>query len=277
MHRLAATLLFVICLIPTGMAQGLTPKSDPQALNDLRIGTGEKNIFQAWFILPTTRYRHFVLGSQYEAAGLRVRLRSGEILTLELDDAHVFEDRQPRLADLDGDGEDEIIVVQTSLSQGASLAAYAVANGALKLKAQTPYIGQAFRWLNPAGIADFDGDGILDVSFVAMPHLVKRLEFWSLVNGKFTRWGAFSAYSNHRNGSQHTDMSAVADFNDDGVADLALPGVDRRSVEFLSLADRALNVLKSVPLPAPADGAFSFTENNIIVQLSTGRNITIER
>lgn len=263
------------CTVSAGLAQNLTPQSDTKALVDLRIGKGDKNITQAWFIAPTKRYPHFVQGSKYEPGGVRVKLRGGNVLTLMLDDTHVFEDRQPRLADLDGDGEDELVVVLTALDKGASLAAFSVVDGALKLKAQTPYIGRPYRWLNPAGIADFDGDGKLDVALVAMPHLVKRLDVWSLVGGKFKRWGAFEGYSNHRNGSVHTGMSAVSDFDGDGIADLALPGADRRSIEFVSLKNRSLNVLNSAPLPAPVDGPFVLKANGVSVGLANGKSVRV--
>lgn len=200
-------------------------KSDPEALADLRVARGN-TIAEAWLIKPTTRYPHFVQGSRYEAGGLRVRMATGEVLSLTLDDQHVFEDRQPRLADLNGDGTDEIVLVLTSLTKGASLAVYEITNGKISLRAKTNFIGRPFRWLNPAGIADFDGDGRLDIAFVAMPHLIKRLEFWTLRGGSLHQIASGTSYSNHRNGSVHTAMSVVADVNKDGLADLILPTGD---------------------------------------------------
>jgi hypothetical protein len=70
------------------------------ALPDLRIARGKGVIAEAWFADPTTRYRHFVLGSSYEAGSLVVRLASGSTRKLTLPESSVFEDRQPRLADL---------------------------------------------------------------------------------------------------------------------------------------------------------------------------------
>ena len=53
----------------------------------------------------------------------------------------VFEDRLPRLADLDGDGRDEIIVVESDAIRGAALVV-------LGLRPQAPtdaHAGQTFR------------------------------------------------------------------------------------------------------------------------------------
>jgi hypothetical protein len=140
----------------------------PGALPDLRIATGAGRIAEAWFADPTTRYKHFVLGANYEAASLVVRLRDGTTRKLQLPSDSVFEDREPRLADLDGDGIDEIIVVRTYLDRGAALAVVALRDDKLKIIAETPPTGRPNTWRNPAGIADFDGDGRLDIAEVQM-------------------------------------------------------------------------------------------------------------
>ena len=112
-----------------------------QPLPDLRVARGDKNIVEAWLADPTTRYRHFVLGSNYEAATLCARLRDGRVLRLTLPDTSVFEDRQPRLADLTGQGRDEIVVVHTRLDRGAALAVIGVVSNELRIIAETPPTG----------------------------------------------------------------------------------------------------------------------------------------
>lgn len=260
-------------------ATPLSATNDPEAIADLRVAQGQNDIAAAWLIAPVTRYGHFVLGSNYEPGGVRVKMADGRVLTLMLDAAHVFEDRQPRLADLDGDGQDEIILVLTALDQGASLAAYSVADGVITLKAKTPFIGRAFRWLNPAGIADFDGDGQRDVALVAMPHLVKRLEVWTLGPNGFAQTGALEDISNHRNGSRFTGMAAIADFNDDGIADLAIPDGSRTAIRVLSFASQSFEEVARFPLPSAADGTFALRaagQGHILsVPMANGRNAEI--
>ena len=98
---------------------GVRAADYPGAIADLRVARGAGTIAEAWLADSTTRYRHFVLGSRYEAASLMVRLRDGKLLRLTLPEDSVFEDRQPRLADLDGDGVDEIVLVRSYLRRGA--------------------------------------------------------------------------------------------------------------------------------------------------------------
>ena len=251
--------LTALCLLVASAAgaEERTADSDPDAIADLRVARGQGDIAETWLIAPTTRYRHFVLGSQYEAGGLRVRLRDGSVLTLMLDEQHVFEDRQPRLGDLDGDGRDEIALVLSSVREGASLAVYGVENGALRRKAKTPFIGQSNRWLNPAPLADFNGDGRLDIAFVAMPHLVKRLDVWTMDSGQLRRIASTGDVSNHRLGSTHIGMTATGDFDGDGVADIAAPDGNRAVLRLISFAGGEPREIGRLPLDGRADGAIS--------------------
>lgn len=231
-------------------------------------------VSEAWLVLPTERYRHFVRGNDSESGGLRVRLAGGDVLTLVLPDDMVFEDDRPRLADLDGDGREEVVVVMSSLREGACLAIFAVRDGSLEMLARTAFTGMPKRWLNPAGIADLDGDGRSEIALVQMPHLMKRLEIWRLEGRRLVRLAASEDVSNHRLGSPHTQMAAIADFDGDGVADLAVPSGDRRSIRFLSFAGGTLGEIGRAALPAPADGALSLTQGRagpgLRVRLETG-------
>ena len=146
------------------------PRGD-NPLPDGKVARGTRNIAAAWFSDPTTRYRHFALGSEHEPETLVVSTSDRRVYRLKLPTDSVFEDREPRIADIKGDGQDEIIVVRSYLRQGAALAIIAVRGDGLEIIAETPPIGEHFRWLNPAGIADFDGDGLADL---AIPSFDRR-------------------------------------------------------------------------------------------------------
>ena len=78
------------------------------------------------------------------------------------------------MADIDGDGMAEVVVVETDISKGARLSEYSK-DGVV---ATTPYIGQTHRWLAPIGFADFDGDGRIEIAYIDRPHLAKLLRLW---------------------------------------------------------------------------------------------------
>ena len=48
----------------------------------------------------------------------------GGVFRLVLPERRVFEDTEPRLADVDGDGDPEVIVVESDMREGARLAIY---------------------------------------------------------------------------------------------------------------------------------------------------------
>lgn len=245
----------------------------PGALPDLRVTTGKHNIAEAWFADATTRYQHYVLGSNYEAATLMVRLRDGKTLKLTLPDTAVFEDREPRFADLDGDGTDEMVVVKSYLSSGAALAIVAVRDGALQIIAETPPTGRANTWRNPAGIADFDGDGRLDIAEVQMPHVLGKLRVWTLRDGKLVEIATTDNVSNHQGGSPHLRLAAVADVDGDGTPDLIIPTLDRSAVRVITLKG-GLRELARKALPGKAVSNVAVAQAGRAFTVTYGGTIT---
>ncbi|MBL4808421.1 MAG: VCBS repeat-containing protein [Rhodobacteraceae bacterium] len=165
---------------------------------------GQPVILSAEFSEPTRRYQHGVFGDDVTFGTLTIiyntcyRCFAYTVNTLNiiLPESRVFEDLAPRLADLNGDATPEVVVVETDSQQGARLSVYSIDG----LVAATPFIGRTHRWLAPAGIADFNGDGQLDVAYIETPHLGKTLRIWSLRDGTLVQLAARSGLSNHRFG-----------------------------------------------------------------------------
>jgi hypothetical protein len=224
---------------PPVSSRPVRPAAPPAgALPDGRPGLGTRDIAEAWLIEPTTRYGHGVLGDATEAAGLQVVLTDGRRPTFRLEDDTVFEDLQPRVADLDGDGRDEVITVRSGPGSGAALAVFDVSDGGLRLEAQTPAIGRSNRWLNPVGVGDFDGDGRPEVAYVETPHIGGTLRIWQMVGGRLVQLDDLYGFSNHRIGSRALGLSAILDLDGDGSDDLLLPDAARRTLRLMSFRDR---------------------------------------
>ena len=258
-------------------------KSDPPhgALPDGRIAVGQRDIARAWLAEPTTRYDHGILGDKIEAGSLLIVARDGRLHTLRLKDDAVFEDLEPRLADLDGDGHDEIVVVKSYLKRGSSLAVVALRNGKYEIVAETPPIGRPHAWLNPAGIADFNGDGKTDIALVRMPHAVGALELWTWADKRLRKTSELAGTSNHIAGSRALDMAAAADFDGDGIADLALPSFERDRLRIVAFKPAA-HEIASVALPAKAVTNIALVTGGagppmIAVGLSDGSLVVIRR
>lgn len=163
-------------------------------------------ITSARFETPDDSYPHRIMGRISERRVLAVRDGSGAEIRFDLrqgpEPDHVFEDIAPRLVDADGDGQTDVVVVQSSATQGAQLAIYSLRRGELVKSAATPHIGTPFRWLAPAAIADLNGDGITDIAYVETPHLGKTLRIWSWAPGGLTQVASLKGVTNHRIGDE---------------------------------------------------------------------------
>ena len=255
--------------LPDAVERPLAPEGLPDGEVALLEGA---DIFAAWYTKPTKRYAHGILGDAIEAGELTVEIDTGETLTYTLPDNQVFEDRTPRLVDLDGFGQTEIITILSDINEGGSIAVFGVRKGKLELVAQTPYIGHSNRWLNIAGIDDFDGDGKTQIAAVWTPHIGGTLKYWTWSKGKLSLSGEARGFSNHFIGSREQDLSTVNDFNGNGVSDLALPSADRKSVRIMTFRGSArgkktLEEFARISLPARVDKAMSsrFEDGKIII------------
>ena len=222
----------------------------PDQLPHSHLARGHRDIAVAWLAGPTPRYAHGVLGDALEASRLMVETREGDTLVLALPPSRVFEDLKPRLQDLDGDHRDEILLVESDINLGASLAVYGLSQGRIALRARTPFLGRPYRWLNPVGSGDFDGDGRLDVAIVVTPHIGGILRLYHFSEPRLTRYAEFGGVSTHQIGSTALGLGQVVAL-DGGRDGLLLPDQSRRMLLLLQWSAGALRELARVKLPAP--------------------------
>lgn len=246
-----------------GKSMGLSPAvapvarhdTPPDALPDASPTWANGNISVAWLVEPTQRYRHGILGDRVEASSLRLQGRNGGLSELRLGRASVFEDLRVRIVDLDGDGDDEAVVVRTYLDDGAALAVYGFSDGRVTRLAETPPIGLTHRWLNPAAAADFDGDGRIEIAYVETPHIGGTLRLFEFDGEELIQKYEYFGFSNHAIGSREQDMAAVLDWNGDGVLDLALPDARRTALRIITFRDGRVAELDNVQHPAQITSA----------------------
>lgn len=208
---------------------------------------------RAWFSQPTRVYPHGILGDRIEAASLTVRFHgqsAGRTMQISAGEFAVFEDLQPMLADITGNGVDEIIAIRSYLDSGASLVAYKVHNGKLVEAATTRPIGRANRWLNRVGVADFDGDGRREIAFVRTPHIGGSLEIWRFNGKKLKKVTEASGFSNHAIGSRVLDMSAMVDLNGDRRPDMIVPSANRHALRLMTFRNNRLQQLDRLEVNA---------------------------
>lgn len=216
-------------------------------------------IKRAWYSQPTNRYRHGILGDTTEGGALVVQRTDGRKLTYRLPETQVFEDIAPHLADVNGDGRPEVVCILSSIDRGASVAIFAISGDALVKIAATQFIGQPYRWLNIAGIANFTGGLAPDIAFVATPHIGGTLGFLKYVPNSVILLATKPGFSNHVIGSTELRLSAVTDIDGDGKADIAIPSADRLALRIMGFGSGGLKELGRARLPAAIDKAILVT------------------
>ncbi|SMX37771.1 FG-GAP repeat domain-containing protein [Octadecabacter ascidiaceicola] len=181
------------------MLQGLLRGASLTLCVGLAGTSAAETIVGATFDGPTTRYGHGILGDAVEFTELVIETEDWAHKTryrVSLPEDHVFEDIAPRLWDITGDGAPEVVVIETDLARGASLAVYDETG---KI-AETPHIGRTNRWLAPIGAVDLDGDGRVEVAFIDRPHLTKTLRVFEWDGSDLVLDAELSGLTNHRIG-----------------------------------------------------------------------------
>ncbi|MEX0344886.1 MAG: hypothetical protein AB3N20_08190 [Rhizobiaceae bacterium] len=260
-----------VCLTRSPIT-GELPTAPDIGLPDGQVAVAAKgDLRRAWYGRPTRRYGHAVLGDDLEAGSLVAEDDQGRHYELLLDRSYVFEDITPRIFDLDRDGHNEIITIRSSLNSGAAIAIYGLEDGALKLLAATPEIGRSHRWLNIAGIGDFPGAGVNAIAWVETPHIGGVLRM-GVFNGRDIEIfsNSYRGFSNHFIGSRELGLSAIGDFNGDGVPDLAIPSAGRASMVIATRLG-----LTSIELPGRVGHAVAAIGNRIVTADTEGNLIVI--
>jgi hypothetical protein len=198
------------CGLPATSAP-VPPLAATDRLANSHVATGNKDIAFAWLGAPTRRYPHAALGSAVHAGSASVQLKSGRILNYALPLHRVFEDLQPRLVDIDNDGKDELILIESDALQGAALVVFGLRGDALIELARSPHAGSTFRWLNFVGAADFEGrlDGNLNLAAVITPHIGGVLTLYRYKPPHLVPFAKAMDVSNHKMGSPEQALSSI--------------------------------------------------------------------
>lgn len=233
----------------------------------------------AWYGSPTDRYRHNILGDAIEAGALHVAFRDGRKYSLILPRAQVFEDRTPRMVDLDGDGQPEIITIKSYQNGGGSVAIYGVRGNALVELANNKPIGRANRWLNIAGIADYAGTGSQQIAYVETPHIGGTLYLLEWQGKELTPIASLPGFSNHKIGSRHQDLSADISWTGDSRPELVVPSDNLRQLRVVGIEGGQLKEFSKIELSAPVLKRFELEKGAgpdcVGFDLESGQDVTL--
>lgn len=204
-------------------------------LPDARIVTSADIGLTAVLTQPTDRYAHGVLGDDLEAAAVLVR--DDVDVTIAFTEPDVAEAISPMLADVDADGELDVVVTLSNASVGARLAAYRI-DGSLLSESEP--IGRGNRWRNLLAVAPIGPSGEVEVIDVRTPHIGGTVQFFAhepgleSAPGRLVEVASARGYTTHSIGSRNLDLGIVSDADGDGRLDVIVPTQDRRALHVVT-------------------------------------------
>ncbi|TQQ79884.1 hypothetical protein EGH24_10405 [Halonotius terrestris] len=196
----------------------------------------------------TPRYRHGALGDTIEGGSMAIIDTDTErvVTTIELDAPAVFEDLSPLVADLDGDGERELVTTVADSADGARIRVYDADGEEL---ATGPIYGSG--WRHQHCVAPFGPAGGRELAVVRKPHVDRTVEFYRLADGELSVVATREGYSSHTYGSRNLDGGLAGDLNGDGQPELLVPTTDRWTLDALHRTGSSINVVRSFELDGP--------------------------
>jgi hypothetical protein len=111
--------------------------------------------------------------------------------------------------DLDQDGRDELVLIESEMLRGSAVVVLGLRDGKLLELARGPHTGSTFRWLNIVGTADFDNDGKLDLAAVTTPHIGGTLTLYHYRPPQLVPYARSMDVSNHQMGSPEQQLAVI--------------------------------------------------------------------
>ena len=221
---------------------------------------------------PTRRYRHGVLGDDVEAAGITLldtKDPQNGVLTVFLSEQDVVEGLAPIWADLDGDGEREIVVTLSNPTEGARIAVFSEEG---KEITSGPAVGQGFRWRHQLAVAAFGPEGQLELVDVLTPHIGGVVEFYRLENAELKVLARVPGHTSHILGSRNLDMAAAGDWDSDGRVELLVPTQSRVELSGIRRTPGGAEVVWSLPV-----GGLINTNIGVVSDSDGGLSVAVGR
>jgi len=197
---------------------------------------------------PTDRYDHGILGDAIEAS--RVTLIETTptpriAATMVIPAPQVIENIAPLWADLNGDGEREIIVTVSDNAQGAQVRVFTEEGSDM---AAGPAIGRGHRWRHQLAVTSFGPNGEMELVEVLTPHIGGVAQFYQLVDGALNVVAGISGYTSHQIGSRNLDMAVAGDFDGDGAVELLLANDAFRSLGAIRRTAEGAEIAWTLPM-----------------------------
>ena len=220
--------------------------------------------------------RHGVLGDPFEAAAIEwVDTCSGESGRIEIAQPDVVEGISPMLADIDSDGQTEIIVTLSNASRGARLAAFELDGTSA---GESEPIGQGNRWRNQLAAGAFGPNGEVEIIDVRTPHIGGTVQAFRQVvdedgNPSLIQVAASDPnYTSHVIGTRNLSMGIALNVDADSFPDVVVATADRSAIVAMTRTDDLDAALQGWNIVGERQLTNSLTSNIATQPISTGRS-----
>lgn len=189
----------------------------------VEVGGGKYALFGD----STSRYRHGALGDNIEGSSLVVydSVENEVSSRTELESPDVFEGLSPMVADVDRDGQTEIVTTVANSSEGARIAVF----GADGERIATGPVHEP-GWRHQIAVAPLGADGETEIGVVRKPHVERVLEFYRLRRDSLEVVDSLGGFQSHTYGSRNLGGGVAVDADGDGTTELLVPTAQRDEV-----------------------------------------------
>ena len=177
---------------------------------------------------PTDRYPHSSLGDNLEAnAAVVVTVGVNEVETVYRSEDDVIESIAPLLADVDGDGTDDVALIVSNDREAWIVVASSTGGGVV---ATSDPVDRLLGWRQLVAVGPLGPNGETEIVEVLYPDADGSVRFLSLVGSELRVVATRTGYQSHEFGSRNLEQVLAADVDRDGHMEVIVPTLDRQNI-----------------------------------------------
>ncbi len=220
------------------------------ALPDARMAVNGDGLI-ALYIAATGRYPHGIMGDETEGSTVAAfQILDDELhyfMRVDLSGGEVYEGIMPFWADVNGDGQDDLVTTISDSDNGAHIHIYLLEGTGIR-EIRGPAIGRGYRWRHQLAWGAFGPEGEMELVDVLTPHIGGVVEFYQYDGDALNIVASLPGYTSHVIGSRNLDMAVAGDFNGDGQLEIVLPNQERTRIAGIQHMAEGAQEVWSLPL-----------------------------
>lgn len=177
---------------------------------------------------PTDRFPHSALGDNLEATSVVVvTVGVNEVETVYRSEDDVIESVAPLLADVDGDGINDVVLTLSNDREVWIVVASSTGGGVVAI---SDPVDRLLGWRHLVAVGPLGPSGQTEIAEVLYPDAQGSLRFLSLSGSKLGVVATRTGYRSHEFGTRNFEQAVAADVDRDGRVEVILPTLDRQHI-----------------------------------------------